>query len=129
MARFRLFLLLFVSILSIPSASKGQTFGDSSFAHYTRTEGLSNNYISGIVQDSLGYIWVATRKGLNRFDGRFFTSYYTGTAEMPLPANRISLLKMQGSEMIGSTDAGAFIFNPGTRRFRSLVVPCAPSIS
>jgi ligand-binding sensor domain-containing protein len=122
-------LLLFLCALSIVHPSNGQSFGDSSFTHYTRTEGLSNNYISGIVQDSLGYIWVSTLKGLNRFDGRFFASYYTGTAEMPLPANRIELLKMQDGEMIGSTDGGAFVFNPGSRRFRKLTVPCDPSIS
>jgi ligand-binding sensor domain-containing protein len=38
--------------------SQGQPPGDSSiFTRNTRTEGLSNNYITGIVQDSLGYIW------------------------------------------------------------------------
>lgn len=123
------FLLTFLTIVLATPMSKAQSFGDSSFTHYTRTEGLSNNYISGIVQDSLGYIWVATRKGLNRFDGRFFTSYYTGSAELSLPANRISLLKMQGEEMIGSTIAGAFVFNTSTRRFRRLTVPCDASIS
>lgn len=125
----RLILPLFFFLFSIAPASKGQSFGDSSFTHYTRTEGLSNNYITGIVQDSLGYIWVSTRKGLNRFDGRFFSSYYTGTAEISLPANRISLLKMQGMEMIGSTVAGSFVYNTSTRRYRRLTVPCDPSIS
>ncbi|HEY4109613.1 histidine kinase [Puia sp.] len=125
----RSFLFLLFCACSIAFASNGQSFGDSSFTHYTRTEGLSNNYISGIVQDSLGYIWVATRKGLNRFDGRFFTSYYTGTAEMSLPANHISMLKMQGEVMIGSTVAGAFVYNPGTRDYHRLTVPCDPSIS
>src|ERR1700755_1071531 len=113
-------LFLLLCALSIVHSSDGQSFGDSSFTHYTRTEGLSNNYISGIVQDSLGYIWVSTRKGLNRFDGRFFARYYTGTAEKPLPANQIDLLKMQGDEMIGSTVGGAFVFNTTTRRFRQL---------
>jgi len=129
MRQCRFLLFLFLTLISMAPASNAQSFGDSSFTHYTRTEGLSNNYISGIVQDSLGYIWVATRKGLNRFDGRFFTSYYTGSGELSLPANRISLLKMQGEEMIGSTTAGSFVFNTSTRRFRRLTVPCDPSIS
>ena len=41
---------------------------------YTRVDGLSSNYVSGIVQDSTGFIWIATKKGLNRFDGRSFTT-------------------------------------------------------
>lgn len=95
----------------------------NSFTRYTRLEGLSNNDISGIVQDSLGFIWVATAKGLNRFDGRFFTSYYTGSPEIPLPGNTINQLKIQGGELIGSTTGGAFSYNPATHRYLSLVVP------
>src|SRR5580704_16517064 len=85
---------------------QAQTSAATSFVRYTRLEGLSNNYISGLIQDSLGYIWVATLKGLNRFDGRFFTSYYNGSAELPLPGNSITQLKIQGQDIIGSTTAG-----------------------
>ncbi len=101
----------------------------NSFTRYTRLEGLSNNDISEIVQDSLGFIWVATAKGLNRFDGRFFTSYYTGSPEIPLPGNTINQLKMQGAELIGSTTGGAFSYNPATHRYLSLVVPVDPILS
>ncbi|HLX66766.1 MAG TPA: histidine kinase [Puia sp.] len=96
--------------------------GDS-YTHYSRLEGLSNSAISGIVQDSLGFIWIATAKGLNRFDGRFFTSYYAGSPEIPLPGNEINQLKMQDGELIGSTTGGAFSYNPTTHRYLSLVVP------
>ncbi|WP_421958271.1 two-component regulator propeller domain-containing protein [Pseudoalteromonas phenolica] len=32
-------------------------------------EGLSQANVNNIVQDPLGYIWVSTEQGLNRFDG------------------------------------------------------------
>ncbi len=32
-------------------------------------EGLSQGYVSDILQDELGYIWIGTGQGLNRFDG------------------------------------------------------------
>jgi ligand-binding sensor domain-containing protein len=102
---------------------RAQPPAESGYTRYTRLEGLSNNYVSGIVQDSLGYIWVATHKGLNRFDGRFFTSYYTGSPDIPLPANAINLLKMQDEEMIGATVAGAFAFNTVDHRYLPLVAP------
>src|SRR5229473_4415008 len=47
-----------------------QSFNENNFTHYTKLDGLSHNYITGIVQDSTGYIWIATNKGLSRFDGK-----------------------------------------------------------
>jgi ligand-binding sensor domain-containing protein len=42
---------------------------------YTTADGLSDNYIFSIYQDSFGYLWIGTANGLNRFDGKHFTSY------------------------------------------------------
>ncbi len=39
-------------------------------------DGLSNLNVSEITQDQLGYIWVATMRGLNRFNGSEFTHYF-----------------------------------------------------
>ena len=102
---------------------RAQSPAGTGFRRYTRMDGLSNNFISGMVQDSLGYIWVATSKGLNRFDGRFFTSYYTGSTDLSLPGNAIGQLKIQGEDIIGSTNAGAFSYNTTTHRFISFIVP------
>ena len=46
------------------------------FDHYTTKDGLSNGYISSILQDSEGFIWIGTGNGLNRFDGISFKNYY-----------------------------------------------------
>ena len=43
--------------------------------HYTVNQGLSQNTVHDITQDSEGYIWISTRAGLNRFDGYNFTTY------------------------------------------------------
>ncbi len=43
--------------------------------HLDYTNGLSNNFVRGITQDKQGFVWVATIDGLNRFDGRQFTSF------------------------------------------------------
>ncbi len=42
---------------------------------YTADDGLRNNAVFGITQDSDGYIWCATVAGLARFDGVRFTSF------------------------------------------------------
>ncbi len=40
--------------------------------HFDEISGLSTRYVTQIVQDNDGYIWVATWNGLNRFDGNEF---------------------------------------------------------
>ncbi len=43
--------------------------------HYTTNDGLSQNYVYCIFQDSKGFMWFGTRDGLNKFDGYTFTHY------------------------------------------------------
>jgi ligand-binding sensor domain-containing protein/signal transduction histidine kinase/DNA-binding response OmpR family regulator len=45
------------------------------FDNFTLENGLSNNIIHCIFQDSRGWIWVGTSQGLNRFDGYKFTVF------------------------------------------------------
>lgn len=42
------------------------------FRHYQVENGLSNNTVNFIKQDSKGFMWFATKDGLNRFDGSQF---------------------------------------------------------
>jgi len=42
------------------------------FNRLTTNNGLSNNYVSNLIQDRLGFLWFATDDGLNRFDGYDF---------------------------------------------------------
>lgn len=50
--------------------TKGERY--AYFDHYTTEDGLISNRITSITQDSLGYIWMATDFGLERFDGKIF---------------------------------------------------------
>jgi signal transduction histidine kinase/ligand-binding sensor domain-containing protein len=45
---------------------------------YSIEDGLVNNDVLNIYQDSLGFIWLCTRGGLSRYDGNRFTNYTTG---------------------------------------------------
>jgi len=47
----------------------------SCFRNYQKENGLSNNCVWAIMQDSQGFIWVGTNDGLNRFDGKNFKVY------------------------------------------------------
>ncbi len=48
---------------------------DVHFKHITSDNGLSQNFISAILQDSKGFMWFGTKDGLNRFDGYSFVVY------------------------------------------------------
>lgn len=46
-----------------------------SFRSLTVSQGLSQNSVVSIAQDSIGFIWFNTEDGLNKYDGREFTYY------------------------------------------------------
>ncbi|HBS85356.1 MAG: hypothetical protein A2W91_16240 [Bacteroidetes bacterium GWF2_38_335] len=56
-------------------------------ANYTTNNGLSNNYVSGMVKDGSGKIWVVTNYGLSIFDGTTWT--YITEAESGVGNNLI----------------------------------------
>ncbi len=47
------------------------------FSHLSADDGLSHNSILDIAQDRNGFIWIATRDGLNRYDGNHCKVYRT----------------------------------------------------
>jgi hypothetical protein len=106
-----------------------QPFDEKDFTRYTKLDGLSHNYITGIVQDSTGYLWVATNKGLNRFDGKSFTNFFKSSENSPIPENLVLSLQLQNQhEILGTTVAGAFSYHTLTRRHQYFIVPSDPVI-
>ena len=53
---------------------------------YTLRDGLPQMQIWSMFQDSRGYLWVGTKGGLSRFDGRNFVNF---TEKDGLPENQI----------------------------------------
>src|ERR1700728_1203601 len=45
------------------------------FEHLTMRDGLSQSTVEGILQDSQGYLWLATESGLDRYDGNTMRVY------------------------------------------------------
>ena len=79
---YRLFIVLCVT-LYLGTIAKAQ---DYSYKRYTVDDGLPTNAVYGGMQDSRGYIWFYTERGIARFDGYEFKTY---TKQDGLPANDI----------------------------------------
>jgi Predicted periplasmic ligand-binding sensor domain len=60
--------------------------------HYDQYNGLLGEKVTQIDQDHLGYMWIATHQGLNRFDSQSFTHFTQDSLDADsLPSNAISL--------------------------------------
>jgi signal transduction histidine kinase/ligand-binding sensor domain-containing protein/DNA-binding response OmpR family regulator len=74
---------------------------DLPFRHFTVENGLSHNTVNDITQDSLGFLWIATSNGLNRFNGYEFQIFESSTAEgAGLPSNGINVVKAGSADML-----------------------------
>ncbi len=60
---------------ALPQASEQGADDKAAFAVLSIKDGLPNASVSGIVQDSKGFIWVSTQGGLARYDGTGFKTY------------------------------------------------------
>jgi ligand-binding sensor domain-containing protein/signal transduction histidine kinase len=67
-------LFLFFCLLSISTISYSQK-PNIKFEHLDINQGLSQNNVMCIMQDSRGFMWFGTRDGLNKYDGYRFTIY------------------------------------------------------
>ncbi|WP_458627623.1 two-component regulator propeller domain-containing protein [Winogradskyella sp. PC D3.3] len=63
------------SCLFIANAQESVNEKPFSFNSLTINEGLSQSSVISIAQDSIGYLWLATQDGLNKYNGRSFKHY------------------------------------------------------
>ena len=63
---------LFLSVVILSQLTFAQRFN---FETYNTRDGLSQSQIVFVTQDDDGYMWFATRDGINRFNGRDFTIF------------------------------------------------------
>ena len=61
--------LVFLLILSVLFSEIPGQYYNIRCQNIGITEGLSDGHINDIIQDEFDYIWIATRRGLYRYDG------------------------------------------------------------
>ena len=82
--------LLLIVLMCYSLVVNAQLFGRP--VRYTTENGLTHNFCTSVAQDALGFMWIGTHEGLNRFDGTRFTPFLS-TQKFRLPSNHITQLK------------------------------------
>jgi signal transduction histidine kinase/CheY-like chemotaxis protein/ligand-binding sensor domain-containing protein len=89
------------------------------------TEGLSQGYITSILQDARGFIWAGTFDGLNRYDGYAVRRFTTNPFDPgSLPTSYVTCLFEDERALIWvGTHHGLSVFDPVSERFFNLSLP------
>lgn len=83
------------------------------------SERISNRNIKSITEDSRGYIWIGTYRGLNRFNGREYRQYYFVDDDYGLPGNQaIDVFCDSRGRLWVVTTNGIAIYDAGLDDFR-----------
>jgi ligand-binding sensor domain-containing protein/signal transduction histidine kinase len=123
------FAIMTISSLLLLGSPQGLAQGglarvkDLRFTHLTPNDGLSQSYITSILQDRRGFMWFATRDGLNRYDGNAFLVYkHNPNDPGSLNSSFIQdLLEDEHGFLWVATNLGLNKFDPATERFTRFV--------
>lgn len=89
---------------------------------YSTENGLSSSLVNQLIQDSKGFIWIATEYGLNRFDGLSFSNYrHEPNDSLSLTSNYVRTLFEDSRHhlLIGCIN-GLMEYNRETDNFREI---------
>ncbi|PSL34193.1 hybrid sensor histidine kinase/response regulator transcription factor [Dyadobacter jiangsuensis] len=125
----RLFVVAFLAWLMaggcLPVTLQAQSTGFPVPESITAKQGLPQGFVPGIVQDARGFIWLATRDGLCRYDGRrsdgrsFRVFQPSGTQEASLSSLGLENLQLTADGKVWiTTDQGQIdLFDPVRETF------------
>ncbi len=110
-------------IFSIPVLLHSQQ-PEFRFKHITTQTGLSNNIINCIIQDHMGFMWIGTMEGLNRFDGYNFRIFEKNLDDSSSLADNMVFdiyLDHKNTIWVG-TQMGICLYNPDLENFTNYLL-------
>ena len=86
--------------------------------HMTTTDGLANNSVCYVFQDSKGFIWMGTLNGLSRYDGNTFVTLLpegdTQSGRLSLSSNHVRSISEDRNGFLWLETSGEFFNCSGT---------------
>lgn len=88
------------------------------FIRYAEKDGLPNDVVKGILEDDLGHLWLATNKGLSRFDpvNQVFKNYDTHDGLQSKEFSELACFRRKNGEMLFGGVNGFNSFFPDSIR-------------
>ena len=91
------------------------------FQNYSINSGLSQSYVTDILQDESGFIWICTQDGLNKFDGYRFR-IYSADRTNGIESNLFNCgIQAKDGFLWFGTQQGLVVYDPRNERFNSFV--------
>ena len=112
---------LVISMLLVAGFCPARSQGVFKFSRFTPTNGLSQSNVTCILQDHLGFMWIGTQNGLNKYDGYQFTiCRYNPADSNSLPNNHIKAIveDSSGTLWIGTWGGGLVRYNRKLDKFK-----------
>lgn len=99
-----------------------KTDSDFHFKKIQVDDGLSENTIYSILQDSKGYMWFGTKDGLNRFDGNRFRIFRHDVRKSNSLGNNFVRCLVEGDQgyLYIGTDAGLYVMDTVEETFTKI---------
>ncbi|THU37044.1 hypothetical protein FAM09_19000 [Niastella caeni] len=92
---------------------------EKQFVRYTMQDGLSDNTVTGLVQDENGFIWISTPNGLNRFDGGEFRKPANGNGVI----DEVLKLSVNKDQLLLTTRKGIQSLNTTNEQLTGYALP------
>src|SRR5262245_52495308 len=86
--------------------------------HFTADDGLAQHLVTRVLQDRAGFIWIGTKRGLQRYDGYSFVQYTSLNRNAPAAFDSlIGNLEYDGKDHLwSSSQSSLYRISLGTQK-------------
>src|SRR3954451_14412528 len=118
-------ILLFILAIHLAflCAAQSQPRSQLRFNHLFLKDGLPEGQVNDLLQDREGYIWIATQRGLVRYDGYTPKVYYLGIKD-PYAIDISSIFEDSKGRLWAGVTNGLYLYDRAGDRF--IPIPYAP---
>ena len=90
------------------------------FENITKADGLSQDYVLSLHQDKMGFLWIGTYAGLQRYDGSEFLHFSHDPSDSSSISNNVThaIFEDGRGRLWFGTESGLNLFDPRTNSFQ-----------